>query len=72
MGSNKLGLLSKIENKKIKLNENKTYYRVAVLKDGKRVVLLLTEDQIGVAIERAAKNEEDLGKVGFFRWLFGG
>jgi len=70
----KIDLREEVINKERTFGSNTAYYPAYVVtSDGKEVPALFTMDQLNIAMERAARNIEDIPKEGsnFFSWLFG-
>jgi hypothetical protein len=62
----------KVRNKNRLFGSTTDYFPVFIkLDDGKETPALFTENELKVAMERAAKNPEDISTAGggFFKWL---
>lgn len=69
----KIDMKEEVENKDRTFGSNLKYYPAyVVVSEGKEVPALFTPGQLETAMERAARNTEDLedGDTSFWSWLF--
>lgn len=70
----KIKMKEEVENKERLFGSNLSYYPAYVIKeDGEKVPALFTPGQLQTAMDRAARNPEDLddGKQTLWQWMFG-
>jgi len=65
--SNRMGDMQEVINKNKLPAAAKTYNHLRVDLDGQEIHLLLTNNDVKVALKRAAKNPEDLPKISWLR-----
>lgn len=70
----KIDMKEEVENKERTFGSNLSYYPAyVVMSDGEEVPALFTPGQLQTAMERAARNPEDLEEedTSFWSWIFG-
>ncbi len=68
----KILMTEKVENKERKFGSQLEYYPCKIITPSGEANALFTKNQIEVAIERAARNPEDIPQdISFFDFLFG-